>query len=491
MINRSLIRIKTVQILYSFLLTRKDFKLENAPADTDGSRERQFAYSVYLDLLILLLKLSSIQLGSGSGRTLETDPGLKKNRVGKALREDSAMTAIVMKNRDKLSKFDSCLDDILSAVTSSAVYTDYKRKRKLQMADDVAFWNTVFTTIIRKHKGVERVLRRDENFSHLGLDNGMKMFSQTLMSFDDTRATYLKARTDLDKSLSMAYDLYHALLMLPVYITRLQEARLDEAKNKYLPTEEDLNPSLRFVDNLYVKAVCECEALAEYVKENPDADPANWRDSDILSAALLDQITASTYYKEYMESAPGDFATDAAFWREVTRSIIVPSDELAEALETKAVYWNDDLAIMSTFALKTMRRSYAAADGDSADDAPQGCDGKIVLLPKFMNAADEAFGTELFEFVVEHREEYRALIDSFIDTTQWDTERLAFMDIVILLTAIAEIVHYPSIPVPVTLNEYIEIANDYSTPRSGSFVNGILYSVVKKLAADGVIDKQL
>ena len=108
-----------------------------------------------------------------------------------------------------------------------------------------------------------------------------------------------------------------------------------------------------------------------------------------------------------------------------------------------------------------------------------------------MNAADEAFGTELFEFVVEHREEYRALIDSFIDTTQWDTERLAFMDIVILLTAIAEIVHYPSIPVPVTLNEYIEIANDYSTPRSGSFVNGILYSVVKKLAADGVIDKQL
>ena len=142
------------------------------------------------------------------------------------------MTAIVMKNRDKLSKFDSCLDDILSAVTSSAVYTDYKRKRKLQMADDVAFWNTVFTTIIRKHKGVERVLRRDENFSHLGLDNGMKMFSQTLMSFDDTRATYLKARTDLDKSLSMAYDLYHALLMLPVYITRLQEARLDEAKNQ-------------------------------------------------------------------------------------------------------------------------------------------------------------------------------------------------------------------------------------------------------------------
>ena len=452
MINRSLIRIKTVQILYSFLLTRKDFKLENAPADTDSSRERQFAYSVYLDLLILLLKLNGMPLGSG--RTLETDPGLKKNRVGKAMRENTDMTALLMKNRSRLSKFDSCLDEILSSVTASAVYGDYKRKRKLQMADDVAFWNTVFTTIIRKHKGVERVLRRDENFSHLGFDNGMKMFSATLMSFDDTRATYLKARNDLDKSLAMAYDLYHALLLLPVYITRLQEARLDEAKNKYLPTDEDLNPSLLF-------------------------------------AGLLDQITASTLYKDYMQSESGDFATDAAFWREVTRSIIVPSDELAEALENRAVYWNDDLAIMSTFALKTMRRSYAATDEDSADNAPQGSVGKITLLPKFMNAADEAFGSELFEFVVKHREEYRALIDSFIDTEQWDSERLAFMDIVILLTAIAEIVHYPSIPVPVSMNEYIEIANDYSTPRSGSFVNGILYSVVKKLSADGVIDKKI
>lgn len=491
MINRSLIRIKTVQILYSFLLTRKDFKLENAPADTDGSRERQFAYSVYLDLLVLLLKLSSINLGSGSGRTLESEPGLKKNRVGKALREDAAMSAVLIKNRDRLSRFDSCLDDIFGAVTTSAVYAAYKRKRKLQMADDVAFWNTVFTTIIRKHKGVERVLRRDENFSHLGFDNGMKMFSATLMSFDDTRATYLKARKDLDKSLSMAYDLYHALLLLPLYITRLREVQLDEAKNKYLPTADDLNPSLRFVDNLYVKALAGCEALTEYAKENPDADPSNWRDSDLLFSGLLNLILSSNIYKEYMESAPGDFAVDAAFWREIMRSVIVPSDELAEALENRAVYWNDDLAIMSTFVLKTMRRSYAAADGESADNASKESEGKITLLPKFMNEADEAFGAELFEFVVQNREEYRALIDSFIDTEQWDTDRLAFMDIVILLTAIAEIIHYPSIPVPVSMNEYIEIANDYSTPRSGSFVNGILYSVVKKLNAEGVIDKKL
>lgn len=489
MINRSLIRIKTVQILYSYLLTRKDFKLVSPPAASDDSRERKFAYSVYLDLLFLLLKLSSIQLGSGSGRTLEPDAALKKNRIGNALREDSAMSVLINANRDRLARFDTCLDDVLQALQTSAVYTDYKRKRKLTMADDVAFWNTVFNTIIRKHKGVERVLRREPDFSHTAFDAALKMFDDTLLSFDDTRATYMKARADLEKSLTMAYDLYHALLLLPVYITRLQATRLEDAKHKYLPTHDDLNPSMRFVDNLYVKAVENCAALADYVKEHPDADPANWRDSDLLFSGLLNSITASPVYARYMESPAGDFATDADFWREVMRTVIVPSDELSEALENRAVYWNDDLAIMSTFVLKTMRRTYAPSEADSDDTgAEAGC---LTLLPKFMNRADEAFGSELFVFVVENREKYRALIDANINTAQWDAERLAFMDIVILLTAIAEIVHYPSIPVPVTLNEYIEIANAYSTPRSGSFVNGILSSVVRRLAAEGIIDKKL
>lgn len=107
-----------------------------------------------------------------------------------------------------------------------------------------------------------------------------------------------------------------------------------------------------------------------------------------------------------------------------------------------------------------------------------------------MNHDDEVFGAQLFEYVVKDRETYRSYIDSFIDTKQWDTERLAFMDIVIMMTAIAELIHYPSIPVPVTLNEYIEIANDYSTPRSGQFINGILYNVIKMLNEKGIINKQ-
>ncbi len=487
MINRSLIRIKTVQILYSYLLTRNEFKLI-PPCGEDASRDKKFAYSVYLDLIILLLKLSSMPLGPRSGIELPVDQGLRKNRIGRALFEDSSMSALLRANRDRFNKFDSCLMDVAAAVAESAVYKDYKRKRKLQLSDDVAFWNTVLTTIIRKHKGVERVLRRNEDFGHLGFDNGVKMLVDTLSSFDDTRATYLKARTDLDNSLSLAYDLYHALLLIPLYITRLQTMRLDEAKHKYIPTAEDLNPNTRFIDNLYIKAIEECQALNDYITEHPEADPSTWRDSDIMFASLLDLIAKSDLYKEYMESEAGDFATDASFWREIMRSIVVPSDELAECLESKSVYWNDDLAIMSTFMLKTMRRSFATPEGE--DDNLDETYGKITLLPKFMNKDDEEFGGNLFELVVKNRLTYREYIDAFIDTKQWDTERLAFMDIIIMMTAIAEIINFPSIPLPVTFNEYIEIANDYSTPRSGQFVNGILSSVTKRLNEEGVISKK-
>lgn len=486
MINRSLIRIKTIQILYSYLLTRSDFKLEPAPAEGDTDRDRQFAYSVYLDFLLLLLKLSSVPLGQNSGVKLEGDAVLRKNRVAKALRSDPAMSAIISRYRDRLSRFDACLPEITNAITESAVYNDFKRKRKLEMADDVAFWVSVFSTIIRKNKSFERVLRQDEAFSRVGLEEGLKKFTTTLTSFDDTRASYLKARNDLDRSLSIAYSLYHALLYLPVHITDLHLRRIDDAKHKYLPTPEDLNPDMRLAENMFAEALRKCKPLTEYIEDNPEADSSAWRDSDLMYSSLLNRILESDLYKEYLETEPGDFATDANFWREVMRTIVLPSDELADALETRSVYWNDDLSIMGTFVLKTIRRSFADPEGNEKKLET----GTIELLPKFMNHDDEKFGAQLFEAVVMNRETYREYIDRFIDNKQWDTERLAFMDIVLMLASIAEIINFPSIPIPVTLNEYIEIANDYSTPRSGQFINGILYSVIKMLQSEGTISKK-
>jgi len=487
MINRSLIRIKTIQILYSYLLTRNEFTLATAPHAEDTDRDHLFAYSVYLNYLVLLLKLSSQPIGINAGTPLSADPVLEKNNLGKALRSDSSLTALLRQHADILSQCDSVLPELHQAISQSAIYNDYKRKRKLTAKDNVEFWSVVFTTIVHRDKALERILRRDESFSRVGHEAGLRMFIDTLQTFDDTRATLIKARKDLDTSLSMAYNLYHGLLRLPILLTDLQKQRLEDAKNKYLPSADDLNPNLRFINNMFVEALRNCGQLNDYINENPEADPSQWRDIDITANALLDRILASEQYAKYMESESGDFVTDATFWREIMRTILLPSDELADCLETRSVYWNDDMPIMGTFVLKTIRRSYSGCENDKSSAGP----GRIDLLPKFMNSDDEAFGPQLFNYVIDNRLLYRSYIDRFIDTKQWDTERLAFMDIVVMLTAIAEIINFPSIPIPVTMNEYIEIANSYSTQRSGQFVNGILFSVTKMLSEEGIINKKI
>ena len=174
---------------------------------------------------------------------------------------------------------------------------------------------------------------------------------------------------------------------------------------------------------------------------------------------------------------PGTLAADCDLWRQLLKSVVFPSDALAETLEAKSVYWNDDLAIMGTFTLKTIKQMGARGNRD------------MELLPFFKDDDDKRFGPDLFMYAVKGRDEFRGYIDRFVNGSQWDPERLAFMDIVVLLAAIAELVHYPSIPVPVTINEYVEIANYYSSPRSGQFVNGMLFSITNYLKETGVINK--
>lgn len=489
MINRSLIRIKSVQILYSYLLSRSDFRLESAPGAGEESRDRQIAYSVYLDMLVLLLKLSGIRFNNtkAGGRVFDVPSGLSRNLVGKELAEDSELVALVARHPERLAVWDEALPEILRAVEISSLYKSVAAKRKHELADDVMFWITVFQTVVRKSHTVERVLRRDDFFTHLGFETGLEMFERTLNSFDDSRATYLNARRALQRSLESAYDLYIALLRLPVELTQLRDRQIDAAKHKYVPTHDDLNPNMRFVENALVDALGHNEKINAYIDRHPAANPLNWRDADVMMRRLLELIMSSDLYAAYMETEPGSIEDDGEFWREVMRTIILPSDELADTLESTGIFWNDDVYIMGTFVLKTLRRFYSSADNDDEQKNAE----RESVLPRFMNAADEKFGAELFEYVVDNRVAYRDYIDRFIDSSHWDSERLAFMDIVIMMTALAEIINYPSIPAAVTLNEYIEIANDYSTPKSGTFINGILSSAIRLLNEEGIINKPL
>lgn len=284
--------------------------------------------------------------------------------------------------------------------------------------------------------------------------------------------TLTTAKKELTKSLDKSYELYNALLKLMIELTDVQDLRLDEAKHKFLPTEEDLNPNMRFVENEFVKRLRADQTLADFV----DDKKINWRDDELFVRLLLDKILRSEEYQEYMEMPKTSLVRDGEVWYQLMKKMVLPDENLLEHLQSMSVYYtDDDLQIMGQFVMKTIRRF--------EDEEAQ------PILPQYKNDDDSKFGEQLFSKAVAEMEENNSYIDQFVKTEKWDVERIALMDRVVMCTALTEIRNYPSIPVNVSLNEYIELAKDYSTPRSGQFVNGILNAVVNKLRADKVINK--
>ncbi len=284
--------------------------------------------------------------------------------------------------------------------------------------------------------------------------------------------TLTTAKKELKKSLDKSYELYNALLKLMIELTDVQDLRLDEAKHKFLPTEEDLNPNMRFVENEFVKRLRADQTLADFV----DDKKINWRDDELFVRLLLDKILRSEEYQEYMEMPKTSLVRDGEVWYQLMKKVVLPDENLLEHLQSMSVYYtDDDLQIMGQFVMKTIRRF--------EDEEAQ------PILPQYKNDDDSKFGEQLFSKAVAEMDENNSYIDQFVKTEKWDVERIALMDRVVMCTALTEIRNYPSIPVNVSLNEYIELAKDYSTPRSGQFVNGILNAVVNKLRADKVIIK--
>ena len=289
-----------------------------------------------------------------------------------------------------------------------------------------------------------------------------------VLTKDET--TLKDALKQLSKSFDKSYELYNYLLLLIVELTDLQDRRLDDAKNKYLPTEEDLNPNTRFIDNRLVDMLRNNQMLQDFVAENK----FTWKDDDLFMKLLLDKILHSEIYEKYMADDDDSLAHDCELWKQLFKQVILPDDDFAQLLENKSVYWNDDLDIMGTFAIKTIRRF------EEGEAEP--------ILPMYKDAEDEDFGKQLFMKSIAAKEENDQLIDSFV-TDKWDVERVAFMDRIVMDVCITEVKEFLSIPTSVSLNEYIEIAKCYSTPKSGIFVNGILNAIVRHLKAKRIIVK--
>lgn len=473
MINRVLIRIKVIQILYSYLLTQSDFHIESAPESE--SRDKRYAYSLYLDLLLLILRISGFRL-AGSEKLVGAISDNKYLSAGKMVRSlfsDVNVRSVIFRRAANSEAFNDAALAIYGKITQSGAYRSYIRTKDLSMKDDVAFWVVIIRTIMEKSPELTEAARKNPDYTIAGYEHAFKMLVSTLEGFSDTRTMFIEARNSLERSLDKARELYFALLLLPIELTRLQARRLDNARHKYLPSPEDLNPDTRFIDNTFVANLEESPEMKEYLKSNP----ISWDNGSETLKLLLDKVLQSDIYADYMAAPAVSYEDDCDFWRSIIKNVILPSDILAEAIESESVYWNDDLDIIGTFVIKTIKRA-------SADSATP-----ITLLPKFKDDEDARFGGELFVDTVENYGTYRSYIDKFINEKQWDPERLAFMDVIIMCTAISELLNFPSIPVPVTMNEYIEIANCYSTSKSGQFINGILFSVINYLKKEGKLLK--
>ena len=295
---------------------------------------------------------------------------------------------------------------------------------------------------------------------------------QILYAYYKNSGKSMKAAEDeVFFSLSKAYDLYNYLLLLMAGVTHYAADRISFKSLKLRPTDSDINPNLKFVNNRFIAQLEANTALCKFAEKSK----VNWVEHSDILRRLLDRIEESDIYKEYMASETSSYEEDRELWRKLYKAFIFDNEELDALLEEQSLYWNDDKSIVDTFVLKTIKRFEENAGADQQ------------LLPEYKDINDMDFARKLFRNAVSKADEYRELMAQ--NSKNWDMSRFAFMDVVIMQVALAEILTFGDIPLSVSLNEYVEIAKYYSTAKSGSFVNGLLDSITKKLRAEGVINK--
>lgn len=279
------------------------------------------------------------------------------------------------------------------------------------------------------------------------------------------------AEKELFYSLSKAHDLYNYLLLLMVEVTRFASRRIDNRRHKLRPTSEDLNPNTRFIDNAFMSQLAANKQLEEFSQNQK----RSWDDESEFVKRLFERIEECEAYQEYMSKDALTYEDDRELWRKLYRTMIAQNDEIDDILEEQSLYWNDDKTIVDTFVLKTIKR-FEPENGAGQE-----------LLPEFRDDEDKEFARKLLRNAINNVDTYRNLMAT--NTKNWNIERLAFMDILIMQVALAEILSFPSIPVSVSLNEYVEIAKMYSTPKSGAFINGMLDTIVNQLKKENKLSK--
>lgn len=280
------------------------------------------------------------------------------------------------------------------------------------------------------------------------------------------------AEKELLFSLSKAYDLYNYLLGLIVAITQEERRRVDIATRR-AEREGTETPSQRFAFNKFATQLEENKQLNLFMEDKK----MSWENDVEAVRKLCDQIEQSPLYQEYMMSDAEDYETDRELWRRIYRTLIQGNEHLDAILEEKSLYWNDDKEIVDTFVLKTIKRF------DPANKADQ------ELLPEYDDTEDREYALKLFRSTILNADTYQRYMSE--TSRNWNFSRLAYMDVVLMQIAIAEMLTFPNIPISVTINEYVDLAKLYSTPKSGGYINGMLDAIARHLVDTGRLLKPM
>ena len=283
--------------------------------------------------------------------------------------------------------------------------------------------------------------------------------------------TITQSESELHFSIRKTYDLYHLLFAILGELTDYANERIESRKMKNLPTEEDLNPNLRFINNKLIIRLKSDNSLNKYLTGNK----LNWSHYPDLIRGIYNTLIESDLYKDYITSANDDFQNDRRFCEDFFSNILVNSDIMLNELEEQSIYWNDDLDFTISMVIKTIKKF------KSQDDQNE------YLMSLYKDEEDQEFTTKLFRKAILNNTENRKIIENY--TKNWDVDRVAIMDILIMQLALTELMEFPSIPVKVTLNEYIELAKYYSTNKSSTFINGVLDRITKDFREEGKIVK--
>jgi N utilization substance protein B len=271
-----------------------------------------------------------------------------------------------------------------------------------------------------------------------------------------------QAEKELLFSLSKAYDLYNYMLWLIVAITREARRRMEIATQRAEREGTEL-PSQKFAYNKFAVQLEDNLQLNDFI----ETKKMTWDDDIEVVRKILVQIEQSEIYQAYMDSDDDTYDTDRELWRKIYRTLIERNTDLDAVLEEKSLYWNDDKEVVDTFVLKSIKRF------DPQNGAKQ------ELLPEYKDEEDKEFACKLFRATILNADQYQRYMSE--TSRNWDFNRLAYMDVVIMQIAIAEMMTFPNIPVSVTINEYVELAKLYSTPKSGGYINGMLDAIAHYL----------